>query len=374
MDERQSIIVLYHKDKDMLRFCLKRLLTTTPSDVEIIVYGNNNNKEELDIKFENSRIKYYVVQENLQYPKALNQAVEKASGEIITFVDADAFVWDGWYEPLLSLIMRCPEIAVVSSKLLNPRTNRILDFGIMYTKFNSAHTLMGARSNHPLAMSNRKVQAACSAILMTRKPLYNLVGGMDEDMPYSYVDCDYCLKLAERGYETWVCASSKAYHKGSTDSNNSKSRFSYYHGDAKGMFGFKDYPRLSDDLAPWFLSAGRYARETYKEMQRSFLFIDFSSMYDKKYYQNLLRESLNVEFLDTWVVAPEERDQDQLVLHTTLSYACLDLVTPIFYFVDSFISLLDNALWFKARDISNDFVADRHGNFMPLESISNGSV
>ena len=40
----QSIIITYHKNKDMLLFCLKRLLETTPEDVEIIVIVNNVNK------------------------------------------------------------------------------------------------------------------------------------------------------------------------------------------------------------------------------------------------------------------------------------------------------------------------------------------
>ncbi len=68
---------------------------------------------------------------------------------------------------------------------------------------------------------------------------------MDEDIPYSYTDCDYCFRLKNNGFETWVSAKALAYHKGGTDPNNSKSAFSYYRLDAKGYVWyerlFKDY-------------------------------------------------------------------------------------------------------------------------------------
>ncbi|MFR5953680.1 MAG: hypothetical protein ACLUGQ_08370 [Coprococcus sp.] len=45
---KESIIITYHKNKDMLLFCLNRLLKTTPDDVEILIIGNNVNRAELD--------------------------------------------------------------------------------------------------------------------------------------------------------------------------------------------------------------------------------------------------------------------------------------------------------------------------------------
>ena len=132
---KQSIIITYHKNKDMLLFCLSRLFKTVPKDVEIYIIGNNVNRAELDnIDITDSRCKYHKVYQNLQYPKALNLSVKECTGEIITFVDADIFVWDGWYEALLKTFSSSDKIGVAGAKLLNPLNNRILDFGIMYSK------------------------------------------------------------------------------------------------------------------------------------------------------------------------------------------------------------------------------------------------
>lgn len=76
---KQSILLTYHKNKEMLFFCLKRLLKTVPEDVEIVIIGNNVKREELDFEIKDSRYKYYKIYQNLQYPKALNFGVEKCA-------------------------------------------------------------------------------------------------------------------------------------------------------------------------------------------------------------------------------------------------------------------------------------------------------
>ena len=65
---KESIIITYHKNKDMLLYCLDRILKTTPNEVEILIIGNNINKSELDIDIPNSRCKYLKYPQNLQYP------------------------------------------------------------------------------------------------------------------------------------------------------------------------------------------------------------------------------------------------------------------------------------------------------------------
>jgi GT2 family glycosyltransferase len=368
---KQSIVITFHKNKDMLFFCLKRLLKTTPDDVEIIIVGNNINPEFLDFEIPYARCTYYKIYDNIQYPRAINFGVEKCHGEIITFVDADIFVWDNWYEPLLKMLTSEKYIGAVGSKLINPLNQRILDFGIMYSRFNSAHTLMGALYNNPLVMENRKVQALCSAILMTKKAIFNEVNGMDIEIPYAYTDCDYCIKLSEIGYESWAVAMSCAYHKGSTSKTNSKSGFSYLHSDAKGIFAMKDYAKLKYDITDWYMYAGAYTKKIYHDIASKYVLIDMTTLYDRKNYYSLIAQGLGVEYLDIIEIPNTQRDCEHLTLHDIISFNYLDLATPIIYFVDFFASLHDNYLWFSTRDISRDIVVDRHGNVVPAKFVHN---
>ena len=354
----------------MLSYCLKCIRRTVPEDIEIIIVGNNVHAEELEFTVDDPRCRILRFPNNIQYPRAVNFGIEQCRGEIVTIMDPDVFVWDGWYQALLTCLEQHPEAGAIGAKLLDPRTNRIIDFGIMYSRFNAAHTMMGLLYDHPLTQVDRKVQAVCSAILMTKKSLFQKVGGMDVEIPYSYTDCDYCLKLRDIGYDTWVAADAVAYHKGSTDPNNSKSAFSYYRLDAKGMYGMKDYSKLVYDMEDWYRIAAEYAKEHYRELQREYVIVDLSTMYDRESYYNMLSKLLDISILDKIECPLSVRDPENITLYGTISFNYIDLETPILYFVDTFTSLLNNRLWFEMRNIQRDLVVDRHGNILPLRLIA----
>lgn len=354
-------------------YCLKKLIETTPEDIEIIIVGNNVNSAELDFEINLPKCIYYKIYENIQYPKAINYGVAQCNGEIITFVDADIFVWEHWYDELLKIILSSPQVGVVGAKLINPLNQRILDFGIMYSRFNSAHTLMGAKYDHPLAMKDRKVQAVCSAILMTKKSIFNQIGGLDEEIPYAYTDCDYCIRITEYGYENWVSAKAVAFHKGGTSHINSKTNFSYYHSDAKGIFAMKDYPKLQYDLKEWYQTACSYAKDSYDTIASKYFLIDMSTMYDRRNYYEIISHNLNIGFLDIIEQPNTQRDCPHVILHDEISYNYIDLASPILYFVDMFTSLYNNSLWYSVRDIKKDLIVDRHGNIVPVVTMLNGS-
>lgn len=366
---KQSIIIPYHKDKEMIRYNLKALVSTIPSDVEIIIVGNNYNKEELNVEFPYSNCKYYTVDKNLYYPKAINYGVAQSTGDILTFYDPDVFALPNWYEPLLEYINK-PFVGAVSSKLINPCTGRIIDFGMYYTEFNAVHSLIGAKPDHPLAQFDRKVQSACSAVLMTKRELFEAVGGMNNNLPYSHTDMDYCLKLQERGYETWVVADSSVYHKGSSDKSNSKSyAFHYLSADSKGLFYADNYNRFKLDFKQWFETSWEYFRKTHANYPRKYMLLDFSTVYNREDYYQVISE-LDIIIMDTQFITMASRDCDNIYLHQCVPFGLIDLSMPILYFVDLFTSLTDNDLWFKNRDISQDVVIDRHGNIYSLQEIA----
>lgn len=97
--------------------------TYIPDDIEVIVVGNNYSTNKLDITLPDN-IHYYKIYENLFYPRAIIYGVSKASGEIITFCDPDTFFFDDCYTPLYKTLLRDDNIGAVSSKLINPLTDR----------------------------------------------------------------------------------------------------------------------------------------------------------------------------------------------------------------------------------------------------------
>lgn len=366
---RQSIIIPYHKDREMILYNVRSLISTVPECVEIIIVGNNYNSEELEVQFSYPNCQFYSIEKNLYYPKAINYGVSKSSGDIITFFDPDAFALPGWYEPLMKHLSET-NVGAVSSKLINPCNGRIIDFGMYYSKFNAIHSLINVMPDHPLAQNNRKVQSACSAVLMTTRTLFDSVGGMNNDLPYAYTDMDYCLKIKEKGYDTWVIADSTVYHKGSSDKNNSKSySFNYLNADSKGLFYASNYNRFTEDYQKWFRVTWDFFRKHHAEYPIEFMMLDFTTIYNKEDYYKTLKD-LGIIIMDKQIIQLSIRDLTDITLHQLVPFNLIDLLSPILYFVDTFISLINNDLWFLHRDISRDVVVDRHGNFYSLTEIA----
>jgi len=299
--------------------------------------------------------------------------VSRASGEIITFCDPDTFFFDDWYTPLYQTLLSDEKIGAVSSKLINPLTDRIIDFGMSFTKWNAGHPTKDLHFKHPLAQNDRIVQAACSAVMMTRKEDFIRVGGMDEHMPFAYPDCDYCFKLKTEGLQTIVVASSNVYHKGSSDPNNSKYyAFGYLRSESKGMFYARHYEHIEEDLHLWFSKTIAWVFQKWPNLSSSFVLLDFTTMYNRDYYYHAF-ETNGLDFLDKQVVTMPKRDNRNVVLYSHISFEYIDMATPILYFLDTYRGIIENQLWFRMRDISRDIVADRHGNIFPLQELINGN-
>ena len=93
-------------------------------------------------------------------------------------------------------------------------------------------------------------------------------------------------------------------------------------------------------------------------------------MYDRNNYYEMIQRELHAEFLDIIERPDTIRDNKHISLYETVSFNYLDLATPILYFVDTFISLFENQLWFDLRNIEYDLVIDRHGNIIRLQDIA----
>lgn len=240
---KQSIIIPYYKNKQELYFSLNLLFRDIPPSIEIIIVANNPNPSELDISYPNCKILKF--NEALLYSKAVNIGVQNATGDIITLMDQDIFVMPNWYPPLLQKLLSNKDIGAVSSKMINPTNNRILEYGIEYTPYNSAHIAKDLSNESPLVQKDICVSSVCGGVLMTYKSLYNKLGGMDEDMPYICCDCDYTLKLRELGKQVWVVADSVVFHKSFTSNAAGKiSDFSFLENDSRWKFYQKNANRM----------------------------------------------------------------------------------------------------------------------------------
>lgn len=368
-DYKQSIIIPYHKNKEMLYYVLKLLLDTVPKHVEIIVVANNYDTQQIEIECDAPQVRIYKIAKSMLYSEAMNLGVSYATGDIITMFDQDVFCFGNWYELLLEKLLSSPAIGAVSPKLINPTNNRIIDFGIAYSPQNILHPMRGLPYNHPISLSDRKVSSACGAVMMTYKILYEKVGGMDKTMPYICCDCDYGIQIQKEGYETWVVANACVYHKGSSSTQNTKiTEYSYLRGDSKAMFFAKNYALLNFDMKNFIEEAGNFYKKSHSLHKKYFLY-NLSSLQDADFFIELIRSTLNIDYYDICTFNIGCRNPNQLQLYDFIPLSHLDITEPVIYLVDSITSLNNNVIWWKLRKCQNDIIVDVNGNFFSQEEI-----
>jgi GT2 family glycosyltransferase len=75
------------------------------------------------------------------------------------------------------------------------------------------HQFIGWSSDHEKVLAQRNVYAVTGAALLTRRVLWNKVGGFDEDYGLgTYEDTSFCLSVRELGYNIVVVPEAKGTH------------------------------------------------------------------------------------------------------------------------------------------------------------------
>lgn len=102
-----SVIVPAHNVEGKIGKCIESLLAQNIRDIEIIVIDDastDNTLQELEKFSKDSRVKILINEQNMGTGYTRNRGLECATGDYITFVDADDFVMTGAYEKVLTAV------------------------------------------------------------------------------------------------------------------------------------------------------------------------------------------------------------------------------------------------------------------------------
>ncbi|MDA8296821.1 MAG: glycosyltransferase family 2 protein [Actinomycetota bacterium] len=138
------------------------------------------------------------------WPAINNAAARRASGDVLLFMnnDIEARV-GGWLHALVAHVQR-PEVGAVGGRLLYP-DQTIQHAGVVLGLGGIAgHVLKNLPADQPgyasMAIQTRNCTVVTGACMMTRREVFDAVGGFDERLPVAFNDVDFCLKLREKGY------------------------------------------------------------------------------------------------------------------------------------------------------------------------------
>jgi GT2 family glycosyltransferase len=134
----------------------------------------------------------------------LNFAARHATGDYLVILNDDIeIVSPDWLEGLLEYAQE-PEIGAVGAKLYYP-DGRLQHAGLVLGVCGvAAHVFHQAPGTTPgyfgSTLGPRNYSAVTGACMMTRRSLFEALGGFDERLAIDFNDVDYCLRLRRAGY------------------------------------------------------------------------------------------------------------------------------------------------------------------------------
>ena len=206
-----SILIPNKDHVEDLRRCIDSILNKSSyENYEIIVIENNSTEQSIFDYYETIKkhpsISVVTYEGEFNYSKINNLGAKSAKGEYLILLNNDTeVVTRTWIEELLMYSQRSDVGAV--GCMLYYEDYTIQHAGIVLGL--GAHRTAG-HSHYRMAKENlgymgrlcyaQNVSAVTGACMMTKKSLYDEVGGLSEDFAVALNDVDYCLKLREKGY------------------------------------------------------------------------------------------------------------------------------------------------------------------------------
>lgn len=217
-----SIIIINYKCKDILKKCIKCISYDKP--YEIIIIDNDNSPEFLNkIEKLNNNIKIIPYKENLGFSKANNIGINKAKGEYILTLNADAFLTKSYIEKCINFLDKHKNYASCQGKLLLEDKKGYIDStGNALTGTSFAYSENHKKKDYKIP--SKEIFGVCAAAGVYRKSALEKIKIKSEYFDNDFfayledVDLDWRLRLA--GFNSYFVSDAICYHiRGATTNN-----------------------------------------------------------------------------------------------------------------------------------------------------------
>jgi GT2 family glycosyltransferase len=219
--ERVTIIIPTKDKVDLLQVCLEsiRQHTDHPS-YEILVVSNNSEDEAtyayLEQAMRDGLVRFLRYDLPFNYAAINNFAVRHCDSPYVLFLNNDTAVTSAeWLTSMLEFAQH-RDIGAVGAKLLYPdntiqHAGTILGIGGVA---GHSHRYLPEQSPGYFGQHNliRNYSAVTAACLLTRREVWEAVGGFNEDLAVAFNDVDFCLKVRQAGYRIVYTPYARLYH------------------------------------------------------------------------------------------------------------------------------------------------------------------
>jgi len=216
-----DVVIITGGRWDFLKQCLEALDKQTVP-VNIILLDNASDSEE---RIQNSNlfdgISTKRIQQRLGFPAANNEAVRMGTAPIVLFLNDDCILNENAIEKILES-MKDETIGVCGAKLIFPLSptgqgrpaGKVQHVGMaLNIRGEVVHPLLGWSPDNPKCKVSRDVFSVTGACFMTRRSLFNQVGGFDTSYGIgTYEEVQFCQQAKSLGKRVYVNCEATGYH------------------------------------------------------------------------------------------------------------------------------------------------------------------
>ncbi|MFY7840056.1 MAG: glycosyltransferase family 2 protein [Lacibacter sp.] len=271
-----SVIVVNYNVKYFLEQCLLSVQKAVQQmQAEIWVVDNastDGSRAYLEPKF--PQVKFCWNNENIGFGRACNQALAKATGEYILFLNPDTIVPEDCFTACINFFKQTPDAGALGIRMLDgsgrflPESKR--SFPAPLTSF---YKLSGLAALFPKSKTfgryhlgyldehkNHAIDVLAGAFMFIPKAVLEKTGGFDESFFMYGEDVDLSYRIQEAGYKNYYYSERSILHfKGESTKKTSVNYVRMFY-DAMSRFVKKHYSSSSAGLFATLISAAIWMR------------------------------------------------------------------------------------------------------------------
>lgn len=208
-----SVVIPVWNKWELTAACLDSLEDHAEAPLEVLVVDNGSTDETAARLAERAGVAVITNDENLGFPRAVNQGIDAATGEFVCILNNDTEVTVGWLEEMLSVL------ATSGTAMVGPRTNRISGLQAVpgapdMTDADAARRW--ASTWHATRRGSWLINRLVGFCLLARRSLFEEQGGFDEGFGIgNYEDDELCARVRASGLELRVADRAVVLHHGS---------------------------------------------------------------------------------------------------------------------------------------------------------------
>ncbi len=223
-----SICILTLNARDYLRACLDSIAQYAPAfPYEIIVVDNASTDGVSDLLREAyPQVVLLRNEVNLGFTRAVNQSLQRASGDYLLLLNNDTLLIEDLFTPILNYMDAYPDVGIAIPKVLNTdgsfqsqckrgdaRPLEVFGYFLKLGKlFPRSKRLNGYLQSWLPEDEIAEVQAVSGSCMFLRRQTWQQVGDFDEQFFAYQEDSDYCLRARQHGWKVLYLPIARIIH------------------------------------------------------------------------------------------------------------------------------------------------------------------